>query len=130
VAYRSEKFEWNFRPTELDYVNADFDACSATLNLTAISLFKDKKLTMVVTIPNHSQKKSAFSDRLFFPTVDGFSDDPGCVESYLAVAEVRAYVLSKNSSFFNKEYELAEYTLIDGAALEFGGAFMCKSGNP
>jgi hypothetical protein len=126
VAYRSETFEWNFRPTELDSVSAEFDGCDGILNLTAVSLTRDKMLTMLVKIPPGTSVSSTFSDHLYFPTVSGFSNDPGCIESYLATAELNAYTKTQDSSLLWPKYELAETVSMEGVALEFGGDFLCQ----
>ena len=64
-----------------------------------------------------SAPPDSFSAPLYFPNATGFSDKPGCVESYSARVVVRAY-----------EHDVLILTaLLRFAALEFGGSFRCQN---
>ena len=59
---------------------------------------------------------TTFSDRLYFPNATaGFTNEPGCVESYAAVAKVRAF----------ENGDLVDTIELRLAALEFGGHWRC-----
>mmetsp|Transcript_30906 Transcript_30906/g.48442 ORF Transcript_30906/g.48442 Transcript_30906/m.48442 type:complete len:94 (-) Transcript_30906:1136-1417(-) len=59
------------------------------------------------------------ADVVWFPTVKGFRNEPGCSESFQATAAVRSWSRDKSqpSGLHTIDYQL------DLCALEFGGTF-------
>ncbi|KAK7088546.1 uncharacterized protein [Littorina saxatilis] len=112
VGYRNpgKNIVWNFTPAN-SRVSFVHDGCNGAFNLNLTSV--DHKLALKVSSP-----MSSFSDCLLGPEKYGFR--PACVESYNAVASVRAY---KRNYFHFEEVDRAE---IPQAALEFGGTYVCK----
>merc|ERR1712113_1370138 len=74
----------------------------------------ERHLELEVSAPGNT-----FSDPLYFPTPEGWSNDPGSVESYKAMASVK---------LFKRSGELLEAVDISQTALEFGGSYRCKQG--
>ena len=114
LAYRSEGFQWDFRSINLDRISSVVNACQSNLRLTAKTLIGHKHLELKVSAANNT-----FSDPLYFPTASGWSNNPGSVESYRAIAYVK---------LFDRRGELLEETVIYQTALEFGGSYRCGYG--
>ena len=120
VGFRSPKLHWDLRTTDLDVFEHTFNATEGWLRLTATSVQglsqhsssgsgkHVRELRLNVTAP-----RGSFSDPLFFPTTHGFSNKPGCVESYASTMLIGAF----------ENGLLVEQHTILFAALEFGGAF-------
>jgi len=109
---------WDYRTPELDSVDVNFDACAGTLSLVAKPRFnfgvEGKRGELHLNI---SADPTSFSDPLYFPTTNGFSNDPGCVESYRASAKIEII----------EDGNIVSTETIELSALEFGGAYTCKS---
>lgn len=105
--------DWTFRTTDADRVSEVREACQGRLLLNATSLDGRRRAALRITAP-----VGTFGDRLLVPTDGGFSDQPGCRESYDAtvalVAHGRAPGLDVEATF-------------PRAALEFGGTWQCGS---
>ena len=112
---------WIFRTTDLDSVRAEGSRASGKLTLTCRSLLGGagsgrRRLTIEVTADPSS---FCNADPIWVPTLDGFSDNPGCVESHAAV--VRATATGGDDDEGSGPWvEEIEMTC---AALEFGGEF-------
>lgn len=108
-----------FRSTDLDRFHYDLDGISGTVNVSATSTFKNNgriELRMRAEGPLHS---TAFGDPIFIPTALGFSNSPGCRETYTAtaVATIWEYDHETRRDFVK---ETVEFPM---TALEFGGSF-------
>ena len=82
IAFRDRERSWNFHTTlHTDVVNVNFDACAGTLSLVAHHRFSFSSSELRVNI---SADPTSFSDPLYFPQRSvGFTNKPGCVESYV-----------------------------------------------
>ena len=116
VALRAGNLSWSFRDVDLDRVNMSADGCAGTLLLDAASphLIAGRPPAQQLRIAFRAPPLS-FSAPLYIPTPDGFSNQPGSVESYAALAEVQAY--AHGALVLQLEVQLA--------ALEFGGRWRC-----
>jgi len=109
--------ELTFRQADLDYIHLESEACAGSLRLHASSptlpaVPPARELHATISAP-----PSTFSEPLYFPTTTGFSNRPGCVESYAAIASVRAYAHGT----------LLRTVQIELGALEFGGRWRCHN---
>uniref|UniRef100_A0A7S4PYL0 AttH domain-containing protein n=1 Tax=Alexandrium monilatum TaxID=311494 RepID=A0A7S4PYL0_9DINO len=109
MAYRSPQLHWDFRTTDLDAICWRGSAAGGWFSAVARHWTRDEELRLTVQAPPGS-----FSDRLYFPTRSGFSDTPGCRESYSAVVDVVAY----------RRGVALERQRVPLAALEFGGTYL------
>ena len=114
IAFRDPERSWNFHTTlHTDVVNVNFDACAGTLSLVAHHRFSFSSSELRVNI---SADPTSFSDPLYFPQRSvGFTNKPGCVESYRATVNIE--VVENNVT--TKTYEIKQ------GALEFGGEYRC-----
>jgi hypothetical protein len=87
--------------------------------LTAFSTARDLKLSLII---KSTEPYAAFSPPVHIPTATGFSNKPGCRESYTAVATVKLSKFNVN----NGKYDIDEVIEFRLAALEFGGSFQGK----
>jgi hypothetical protein len=85
-----------------------------TVNIKAFSLLKASE-RVELSINSQKPVSKAFGKPIFIPTAIGFSNSPGCIETYTALATI----LIKNKK--NEIIEKYEFPL---TALEFGGAFV------
>ena len=137
IGYRSPRFQWNFRTTDLDCVTSIVNYSQRSLTLTAESRcgmwpiieYDVSKLMVhcmyvcmyVCTTGRHrlevtiKSPEGSFGPPIYVPTHSGFSCIPGCRESFTATANVKAYDTSSAKIVLSEEYE------IELAALEFGG---------
>lgn len=114
IGYRSQRRSWNFRNVNSDRIHSKTDACNGTLSVSAMSACGRRRFEVLVTAPPPS-----FSKALYFPTPYGFSNDPGCVESYQATAVVQL--------FEDDSDKPAEHATLRQVALEFGGGDRCPA---
>ena len=110
IGYRSPRFDWNFRTTDVDVVKANVDYTARTLKLEAVSRSGTRKLEIEITAPEGS-----FGSPIYVPTPSGFSCIPGCRESFIATARIVAVDLATDRMHIREEHE------IELCALEFGG---------
>jgi hypothetical protein len=103
-----------FRTTDLDVVRFTTERATGNLKLTATSLFKKQRVE--VTIQTCGNVSLAFDARVQVPTACGFSNSPGCVETYTATATIR--VTDTTDPSLQEEY------VFPLTALEYGGAFI------
>eukprot|EP00929_Paragymnodinium_shiwhaense_P079551 TRINITY_DN41459_c0_g1_i2.p1 TRINITY_DN41459_c0_g1~~TRINITY_DN41459_c0_g1_i2.p1 ORF type:complete len:922 (-),score=130.07 TRINITY_DN41459_c0_g1_i2:102-2867(-) len=114
VAYRSPNIQWNFRSINLDKLVASVDSCGGAFSIVATSRDGRRRLEISVTAP-----KQTFSEPVYIPTANGFSNAPGSVESHTATATLRAYMDNSEVA--------AEAVNFEHTALEFGGEYVCQS---
>lgn len=108
LGYRSRKFAWDFRSLDLDSFQIRFDSKAGWIRLVARRVLPEQELFINMTAAPRS-----FSEPIYVPTRNGWSNNPGSVESYIARASVVAY--QGGSKIEDLEIPLA--------ALEFGGNF-------
>lgn len=107
-----------FRTTDMDFVQHTVNgADGGTLMLNATSFLKNARVQ--VTITPQSKKGENFGITVHVPTAVGFSNKPGCVETYTAIATVRVFAGAVNAS-------VAEEYTFPLSALEYGGTFIDK----
>ena len=112
-----EKKPYVFRTTDLDSMEYDLDGHTGVVKITAQSLSKSSQVEITIQ-PFHTFEKS-FGKHIFIPTPKGFSNTPGCRETYSATANV---VCSEWDHTLN-QYVMTESISFPLTALEFGGAF-------
>lgn len=110
LGFRSENLQWDFRNVDLDVIDATIDGCSGQAMIQAKSRDGERRIELKASAPNAS-----FSAPIYFPTVDGWSNNPGSVESY--VARVTVGLFEKSSILDAIEFY--------NVALEFGGGYRC-----
>jgi hypothetical protein len=107
-----------FRTTGFDAFSYDLDGVRGTAKLTAYS-FSGKDRVDLVIQSKSSVSGGSFGAPLYIPTAKGFSNTPGCVETYTADALLTLYEQDKSTS----EYvEKGRFTF-PLTAFEFGGSF-------
>jgi hypothetical protein len=107
---------WDFRTTDLDRIADARLPCDGVLALNATSRNGRRRLQLVLSAP-----PATFGARIMVPTMnDGFSDDPGCRESYVARASIVAWDAPSGRELLKEDVPLA--------VLEFGGEFQCPTG--
>ena len=116
-----------FRSTDLDRIKVQrIDHTRGEVALTAISPRDGSKVEVIIKGSSARWVSSALP--IHIPTATGFSSDPGCKETYSAVAEVRCFrqVNARRDvvSILRPEYELEEEVEFPLAALEFGAEFL------
>lgn len=116
---------WDFRTTDLDRVAEVRRPCDGLLAINATSRNGRRRLELVFSAPPRS-----FGARIPVPTTaEGFSDQPGCRESYTAVVELTAWQRPTRdraaSAVVENDEKLVHRTHIPRAVLEFGGDFQC-----
>lgn len=107
-----------FRTTDLDSIRYVTDRATGTLELNATSLFKNRRLSLVIRPAGNAA--AAFKTRVQVPTALGFSNRPGCLETYTATATIK---LSKLIGGQAGDGEVYEFPL---TALEYGGSFISQ----
>jgi hypothetical protein len=85
-----------FRTIDLARVHYATDRFTGAVNLNATSLFGGHRLAM--TIRPMGNASTAFRTRLQVPTATGFSNRPGCLETYTATATIKIAGLSDAST--------------------------------
>jgi hypothetical protein len=107
-----------FRTTGFDAFSYDLDGVTGTAKLTAHS-FSGKDRVDLVIQSKSSVSGGSFGAPLYIPTAKGFSNTPGCVETYTADALLTLYERDKSAS----EYIEKERLTFPLTAFEFGGSF-------
>lgn len=121
-----------FRTTDLDQVNYDVDATNGCIQLNATSLVRGTRVEVSIQ-PIGSTISQSFRALVHVPTADGFSNTPGCRETYTAVATIRLYdsrsINRRKRSMMNSTdtavANMEEY-VFPLTALEYGGSFIQK----
>ena len=110
---------WNFRTTDLDAISHAISPCEGSLALNLTARGRTRRLALTLRAP-----PASFSAPIPVPTPAGFSEVPGCRESYAAVASL---VASKRPSPRAPWAELGRWE-VPLAVLEFGGTYQCTRG--
>lgn len=116
IYFRKKDKIWNFGSTQLDYVSYDIDSSKGIVKIVALSPTKDTKIKIVISITKPSSH--AFGKAVHIPTPKGFSNTPGCRESYSAKGIVHCYERSTNNEYIEVEQHVFPLT-----CLEFGGSY-------
>lgn len=80
------------------------------------------QLLRIKLVPMGSVSSTVFGDPIYIPTKRGFSNMPGCKETYSSVAIVEYLVFN----FTSNVYELTTSSYFPLTALEYGGSFQGK----
>lgn len=122
-----------FRTTDLDQVQYDVDGINGCIQLNSTSLVRGMRVEVSIQ-PIGSSISQSFRALVHVPTAHGFSNTPGCRETYTAVATIRLYDSpsidrSKRSMMMNNTdtvvAHMEEY-VFPLTALEYGGSFIQK----
>jgi len=110
---------WIFRSTDADRFAYKLDAVEAEVKILATSSSGKRRLLLNI----HSTEgnfKQAFGDPVYIPTKSGFSNKPGCRETYVA----KVTVTCEEYDFVLKKFlPVGSPQTFSLAALEFGGSF-------
>lgn len=106
------------RTTDFDRVTFTTNASDGSVSLNATSLLKQCRLEMSIETAGDAEK--AFGVTVQIPTAKGFSQYPGCKETYTAQTRIKYTDLSSRRSSATEEY------LFPLSALEYGGNFVEK----
>ena len=106
-----------FRTTDLDSVEYDLDGITGTIKISAQSVFGQSRVELSIR-PQTTFERS-FGRPIYIPTPQGFTDKPGCRETYTAMADVICSEFDRESGTY-KQSDTIAFPL---TALEFGGSF-------
>lgn len=107
-----------FRTTGLDSFTYDVDGIIGYTKIIAHSLSKRDRVEVIIR-PKSTIAKGSFGPPLYIPTANGFRNNPGCIETYTADADVTCLELDEKTL----EYVEKSHTSFPLTALEFGGSF-------
>ena len=80
------------RTTDMDQVHYHINALEGTVSMNFTSFLKQERVELTIrAMEPPSAKGVAFGDPVHVPTSHGFSNCPGCIETYTAVAIVRLF---------------------------------------
>ena len=116
VGVRAPGLAWDFRTTDLDAISPRLAPCEGALALNLTSRDRRRRLALSLQAP-----LASFGAPIPVPTGAGFSEVPGCRESYAAVATLAA---STRPSRGAPWAELGRW-VVPLAVLEFGGTYQC-----
>lgn len=115
LVYRSPKVRCDFRSTDL--VSSTLK--KQDIGLSTLVLVLEKRVArrekLRVEVRASAPPDTFFSDRLYVPTRDGFSNDPGTAQSFQADVQIKVV------SIVRRAETVLDDTALSGAALEFGG---------
>lgn len=107
-----------FRTTGLDKFEYDVDGVAGSVRLVAYSFSKKDRVELTIKPKTPiTSTANPFGRPLYIPTSSGFRNNPGCIETYTADAQV---IYSELSSSDYIEKGRIDFPL---TALEFGGTF-------
>lgn len=109
VGYRSPQLNWNFHPQDPSTSTPTIDGCKGYFNLQIADVTRILNVTVQAARTSFQQ--------VGCPTLQGFRKFS--IESFVSHVSIQAYARGLGS---NKLLESVEFS---GAALEFGGAYMC-----
>jgi hypothetical protein len=104
-----------FRTTDLDSTSFSIDRTRGNVRIKAESNLRPSKQRLLVSIDAQLPTEINFGPAISIPTAKGFSNLPGCKETYTARITVTLFDIT------NKKEEKYLFNL---AALEFGGTFV------
>jgi hypothetical protein len=107
-----------FRTAGLNNIRYDLDGIVGFVNITAYSLCGKSRVNIIIT-PKTSIAGGSFGPPLYIPTATGFTNHPGCIETYTAVANI----ISSEYDYQTQSYVESDRIEFPSTALEFGGSF-------
>jgi hypothetical protein len=116
--FRKNGRVWNFGSTRLDKFKYDIDSTRGIVKIVAFSPSKNSKIKIKISLSK--SPAIAFGKPVHIPTPIGFSNTPGCRESYSANTVVDCYERSNNE---NSTYICIERQTFSLTCLEFGGSY-------
>lgn len=108
-----------FRTTDLDQIDCYMDSVRGVVVIKAVSASRD---TLVELEVQSDGSLNSFGSPIYIPTAEGFSNQPGCRETYTASATVKVYKYDWLTLNYKKMDEI-EFRQV---ALEFGASFQNK----
>ena len=87
------------------------------MGINAISFDGKSKVNLVIR--SQSTVSESFGTPIYIPTANGFSNTPGCRETYTATANAICYEYNNEI----KDFVMSESITFPMTALEFGGCF-------
>jgi len=121
VAFRVSNTSFNFRTTDLHQVKARFSCSKRTFSLEAFNPFTGDFVQIEANDANMNQDEQ----NVWVPTLQGFTNKPGCSESFAATVRVRAW---KGRHLQRRNEDAPDFDeSLRLAALEFGGEFQQDS---
>ena len=124
VFVRAGANRWCFRTTDFDTFRTNVDPLNGLVEVNATSVTKKLRLQLRIQAKG---TLAGFSPPLYIPTPTGFSNYPGCRETYTATAHIVVedrYVEEKNGTIiFVPKCSLN----VPLSALEFGGSFQMSN---
>ncbi|EKX49039.1 hypothetical protein GUITHDRAFT_136224 [Guillardia theta CCMP2712] len=137
VAFRVSNTSFNFRTTDLHQVKARFSCSKRTFSLEAFNPFSPLLLSRsrfhltalsagdFVQIEANDANMNQDEQNVWVPTLQGFTNKPGCSESFAATVRVRAW---KGRHLQRRNEDAPDFDeSLRLAALEFGGEFQQDS---
>ena len=112
IYVRSGSERWEFRTTGGSQIKYRVSSSTGTVEVNATTPFRNQRLHMKI-YSKHSSPAD-FSPAIYIPTANGFSNQPGCRETYTATAEATLY---------DSQDKIVKKIRFDLSALEFGGSF-------
>jgi hypothetical protein len=118
VYLRRGDSQWAFRTTDVSDIRYTVNAHGGFVEVNCTSLLRNQKLHLRI---QSKTPISGFSPRIYIPTQNGFSNTPGCVETYTACASATLFetVPGSSSNLFVRKFS----EVFELSALEFGGDF-------
>jgi hypothetical protein len=107
-----------FRTAALSNIRYDLNGIIGFVNITAYSLCGMDRVNLIIT-PKTSIAGGSFGSPLYIPTATGFTNRPGCIETYTAVTNI----VSSKYDYQTKSYVESDRIEFPSTALEFGGSF-------
>lgn len=116
IYFRSQNYGTHvFRTTDLDKMEYLIDGRQGRVKITTTSLSGAYKLDIDVDAGSLDK----FGEAVYIPTREGFTNTPGCRETYTANANIKLFQFDK----LKQEYHMLEELNIPQTALEFGALF-------
>lgn len=121
VFVRFGENRWCFRTTDFDMFRTKVDPLNGLVEVNVTSITKKLRLKLRV---HGIDTLAGFSPPLYIPTPTGFSNNPGCRETYTARAQIVVedrYVEERSGTILFAPKCSLDIPL---SALEFGGSFL------
>ena len=112
IYIRAQDKHWEFRTTGGSQIKYRVSSSSGSVEVNATTPFRNQRLHMTIRSKNASPVD--FSPAIYIPTAEGFSNKPGCRETYTAFA---------TATIYDSQDAIVKEMTFDLSALEFGGSF-------
>jgi hypothetical protein len=116
IFIRTEYCRYIFRTTDLDSISYEISPRLGSVKLSAVTFSGRTKLHL--SIQSAPLAGRTYGPAIYIPTPHGFSNIPGCKETYTATAHAEVF-----SSSVDGEWESVHNVTYPLTALEFGGMF-------